>query len=543
MNRSASSNRPTQTVLWATAVACILLSGCPSKPPGGATNDKSNDNTSARSGGLDVAPNTRPQLARESSRSNGSAEVPRDEFEVGPRAAQPGANAVEEAAETASLPEHRTSTHSRPPATVPQPVYRPSDTRPELDDGQLARVGIHRYESKRLRLYTDIDAQLAGSLPPIADGAYDALVEYFGPLPPNREGTEFQVTGFIMADNELFRRAGLLPEDLPQFAHGLHRDAEFWMNDQPYDYYRRHLMIHELTHCFMLIMPGVQAPVWYLEGMAELFGCHRVEPDLEICFRVIPHSKQAFAGFGRIDMIRDAVAVGRLKSLSEVTALRPNDVSNNENYAWAWAVCALLDSHPRYRERFRSLSRHTRDGRFNARLGALFADDLAALRTEWALFAANLEYGYDAERAAITFKAGQPLPAGSGVGHFELAADRGWQSSGWKLKQGCQYEITASGRFTLGDAPEPWVSEPQGVSVLYANGQPLGRVLAAIRNDVSAGPRGRQSMLDVIPIGRLARFAAPGTGTLYLRVNDFGSSLADNRGYVQVTIRALAVEE
>ena len=56
------------------------------------------------------------------------------------------------------------------------------------DDAQLAELGVHLYESNRLKLYTDIDPEIARQLPEYVDQAYEAMVEYFGPLPPNREG-------------------------------------------------------------------------------------------------------------------------------------------------------------------------------------------------------------------------------------------------------------------------------------------------------------------------------------------------------------------
>ena len=48
--------------------------------------------------------------------------------------------------------------------------------------------------------------------------------------------------------------AGLLPDNLPSFLNGRHRGQEFWLNDQDQDYYRRHLVIHEATHCYMTII-------------------------------------------------------------------------------------------------------------------------------------------------------------------------------------------------------------------------------------------------------------------------------------------------
>src|SRR5262245_34936226 len=54
-----------------------------------------------------------------------------------------------------------------PPAS--QPVFRPSDDRPKHDDAKLEKFGIHKFESKRLILYTDIDPEIAKTLPPYVD--------------------------------------------------------------------------------------------------------------------------------------------------------------------------------------------------------------------------------------------------------------------------------------------------------------------------------------------------------------------------------------
>jgi len=438
----------------------------------------------------------------------------------------------------------------KPPAEVPQPVFRPSDTRPRHDVRALEAVGIRTYESKRLRLHTDIDPQAARELLPCIDAVYDAWVDYFGPLPPNREGTEYQVTGYVMKDQTLFRAAELLPEDLPQFLHGRHRGAEFWLNEQESAYYRRHLLIHEATHCFMTALPDVQAPAWYMEGMAELFGAHRFGPDGRIEFRVMPDAEEGFSGFGRVRMVRADVSAGRLLSLDEIDALVPGDFLENSNYGWSWALCKFLDAHPRYRDRFRALGRLTTGTQFAAKLGESYRADLDDLATEWTLFAANLQFGFDFERAAIDFRAGTPPANDETAVPLEVKSDRGWQSSGVLVEQGREYEVSAAGQVTLAPKPVPWISEPQGVSIFYSEGRPIGQLLGAIRIESPAeaapveGARLRaRSMLDVLVIGRSARFTAPVTGTLYLRVNDFWRSLADNEGTYSVEIRRAPAEK
>src|SRR5690606_6740812 len=66
-------------------------------------------------------------------------------------------------------------------------LLRASDDRPRHDDEKLAALGIRRYSSTRLILYSDVAPEKVRALPALMDRAYDAWVEYFGPLPPNRE--------------------------------------------------------------------------------------------------------------------------------------------------------------------------------------------------------------------------------------------------------------------------------------------------------------------------------------------------------------------
>jgi hypothetical protein len=418
-----------------------------------------------------------------------------------------------------------------------QTIFRPSDRRPRFDDVKLAKLGIRKYESKRLKLYTDIAPERAKPLPGLIDQAYDALTDYFGELPPNRERSEFQMSGYLMADPERFRQAGLLPANLPFFYHGRHRGAEFWMNDQMDDYYRNHLMIHEATHCFMTIVPTVNAPVWYLEGMAELFGTHVVDDRGKATFRVMPHNKDSFRGLGRVTLLQTEVGVERALSISQVMNLKPNEYLKNEAYAWSWLLCKFFDTHPQYTRRFNKLGRALHSTPFSPAFREAYSRELTALMSGWPMFTHNLQDGYQNEQAGITFRPGTPLAASASRSKIEIKAAAGWQSSGVRVEKGRIYEISADGRFTLANKPKPWVSDAGGVSIRYFKSRPLGMLLATVRADVSPDGAGSKSMLKSHSIGRTARFTAPITGTLYLRLNDSWSELADNTGHVSATVR------
>ena len=82
-----------------------------------------------------------------------------------------------------------------------------------------------------------------------------------------------------------------------------------------------------------------------------------------------------------------------------------------------------------------------------------------------------------------------------------LVADRGWQSSGAMVMQGQMYRFEATGRITLADDPKPWVSEPDGVTIRYAQGHPIGRVLGVIIGESDPSANGKRGISPVIPPG------------------------------------------
>ncbi|MBI3862927.1 MAG: hypothetical protein HY290_13635 [Planctomycetia bacterium] len=420
-----------------------------------------------------------------------------------------------------------------------QRVVRPTLKAPQYDENRLQELGIHRYESKHLVLYTDIDPDLARPLPKLMDQAYTAWEDYFGPLPADSAGTDYQIVGHIMADRALFREAGIIDDRFRIHLEGVYRNQVFWMNDQPIDYNRRHLMIHEGTHCYMIGIPNpTNRFVWYMEGMADLFRTHATDAAGKTQFRVFPTDRQNFPGLGRTRVIEEEVRKTGPRLIEAVTALTPNDFLNYDAYSWSWGLCAFLDGHPKYRDRFRNIGGLV-TGRSNATmdLRQTYKGDWNELEEEWLVFAGNVCYGYDIERTTLDLRPGKPLASGTGKAEVDIAANRGWQSSGVTVEQGQTYQITAQGKCVLAAVPKPWESEPQGISIRYHAGQPLGKLLAVIRTQALAESSPYTSMLQVIPIGREAQLVPKVTGTLYFRVNDYWNELGDNTGTFQVTVK------
>jgi len=425
-----------------------------------------------------------------------------------------------------------------------QRVYRASVETPHYDDRRLEKLGIHRYESTHLLLYTDIAPELARPLPRLMDQAYAAWEDYFGKLPPDREGKVFQMVGFIMADRALFREAGLISADAQILLEGVYRNQFFWMNDQPIDYYRRHLMIHEGTHCFMSALPNPTNQFqWYMEGMAELFRAHQTDAAGRTRFRLFPHDIETFGGLGWIRLIHEDIHDTGLRLPEAVVGQSPNDFRKYNAYAWSWALCAFLDGHPRYHDRFQNIgSLVTGRGEPAFELRQVFKADWQDLTEEWLVYVGNICYGYDIERTALDLRPGKRLGSADARVELDVAADRGWQSTGILVEPGKTYEINADGKTVLAQNPKPWVSEPQGVSIRYHAGRPLGMLVAAIRStELPKQEPPISTLLTALPVGREAQLKPKIAGTLYFRINDYWNELADNTGKLHVTVK-LATE-
>src|SRR5262249_11407676 len=135
----------------------------------------------------------------------------------------------------------------------------------------------------------------------------------------------------------------------------------------------------------------------------------------------------------------------------------------------------------------------------------------------------------------LELRAGRPLENGK-TSQVDIAADRGWQSSGTVVEQGKTYRISAEGRFVLAQRPKPWESEPDGISIRYQQGLPLGMLVAAVRGETLSDRPPYSTMLEVVPVGRRRDITPSVSGTLHLRLNDNWGELADNNGSVHVTI-------
>jgi hypothetical protein len=400
----------------------------------------------------------------------------------------------------------------------------------QIDEGRLNAAGIRKLSSRRLTLYTDLPAeQSVDELPAVFDLAFPQWCDYFHVDP--RQHDDWRMVGYLMKDRLRFEAAGVLPSDLPQFLNGYTRQYECWVSDQTSDYYRRHLLLHEGTHGFMYTLLGGIGPPWYGEGMAELMGTHRWQ-DGQLTLNYFPKRPQDVPKLGRIEIIETEFAALRAMRLTDVLNYGPHAHLKVEPYAWSWAAAAFLDNHSRYRERFRRLPKFVTDPDFNRRFAETFAGDAAQLAEEWQVFVSDIAYGYDFNRTQLDFTPGVNLPARGAKA--TVAADRGWQNTGIRLEAGSAYDLKATGRYQVNNGPPIWWSEPNGVSIHYVHGKPLGVLLAAVQPDGDLAGTSPLAMPQAV--GPAAVIRPTHSGTLFLRTNVSDGDLDAAGGTLSVQV-------
>lgn len=401
-----------------------------------------------------------------------------------------------------------------------------------IDEGKVRAAGIRKLIGQHLTLYTDLasDPEI-DILPEVFDQAFVQWCEYFGKNPTQLAG--WHITGVLMKDGTRFAEQGLLPAELPPFDYGFCTGDKLWLYEQPSAYYRRHLLLHEGTHGFMLTVLGSCGPPWYMEGLAELLGTHRWHEG-RLTLNYMPTSREEVLRWGRIKLIEEDYAARRAKRLQTIIERERISTSETDMYAWCWAAATFLDHHPRYQQRFRQLQQSVGHPDLSARFERLFADDWPQLNEEWQVFVANLDYGYDAARMVLDFTPGRPMS--SNAASVTVAADRGWQNSGIRLEAGTPYRLQASGRYQVADKPQIWWCEPGGVSIRYYRGLPLGILLAAVRPDQpqAAGP---SPLIHPVVVGLGTTLTPMHSGTIFLRINDSAGELGDNAGELTVELK------
>jgi hypothetical protein len=404
---------------------------------------------------------------------------------------------------------------------------------PRIDEQAALAAGLRKISGRHITIYTDLPpAAEIEDLPKIFDAAVPLWCAYFKIA---REKTsDWKLVAAVMKSKDRFMKAGLYPSTLPDFGNGYNVGSQIWVYDQLSGYYRRHLLLHEGTHAFMLRFLGGAGPPWYMEGMAELLATHRWQNN-QLELAIMPQRKEDVPYWGRIKIIKDDVAADRGLSLVEVMRYDARAHLKVEAYGWCWAAAWFLSHHPRTIAAFSELQSAGRDRslEFSKRFYEKLKPDWPAIAEDWQIFTGECDYGYEVARAVVQRKVVTELPAEGAT--INVASDRGWQSTGLRLSAGKRYVLKASGRFTVQDKPVPWACEAGGVTLHYHRGQPLGILLAGV-SELDQATAEKTPLLSPQPIGPSAELTPEVTGTLFLKINEASSGLADNSGSLKVEI-------
>ncbi len=405
-----------------------------------------------------------------------------------------------------------------------------------IDEVAVEAAGIRRLPGRNFVVYTDLPAgSVADGLPGLLDQAVPLWCDYFGT--DLATAGPWQINAFVMAEPERFLAAGLLPEEVVGVPTGYNLGHQFWVVRQPDDYYTRHLCLHEATHSFMQWFLDGCGPAWYREGMAELLGLHRVDKAGNLAIEARISATEEAPGWGRVSVLKTAIAAGQAKPLGDVLDLNRIDFRDADLYSWSWAACEFFSRHPAARDVFRKMAGEARDTSpaFSAGLRQRLGDHWPALQRDWLLFLDEMEYGADAARAALKLaKTGDPV---ADAKTFRIVASHGWQATGLSVSAGQSLEFTAAGRFQIKGGERPWPCEAGGITIRYWRGRPLGQLLAGVLRDDGEASATASPVQNTQAIGLGGSFRFEAAGELVLRINEGTGAMDDNDGELVVTVR------
>ncbi len=406
--------------------------------------------------------------------------------------------------------------------------------------------GLFQVESKHLRLITDspINPSIL-ELPMIFEQALPLWANEYSVA--ESRWKEAHVTAHLMFDRNRFVELKLIPPESNGFRNGYQIEDNLFLLEQPSDYYRRHLFLHEATHWFLWKFFGGNGPPWYSEGHSERMGTHLWnEKNLQL--GIVPSNSEDFPYWGRIRVIREELKQGKAPSLREVFAYSGTAHQVDSPYAWSWAAVTFFANHPKYRETFRQLHEPRLDysNSTTTRLMRLLEADWNQVQTEWEIFCDELDYGYDLERSLVSLTSSLEFSPSTSSQQTTVTAEKGWQPTGIRIKTGQTVEIKSTGKVCIQQASlatgEPiWMSEPQGITLQYEDGHPLGALIAMLVPDQSNSNRDGNERVPLakVRIGREGRVQATADSRLLLKINDKSSRLLDNSGTYQVEITVL----
>ena len=404
---------------------------------------------------------------------------------------------------------------------------------PAVDDSAAAAQGVRVLRGKKVVLYTDFpSAPFIDEIPLILDLARERLAEFFKLDPSAMES--FKIDAFLIRDKQRFQRLGVF-NGVPEFENGYSILNRIYAFEQNTDYYNRFLLIHELTHSFMFRFFGELMPRWYIEGMAEYLALNRHENG-RFELGIIPNCPEEVPGFGRIQNIQKLVQGGNILIPEKIFHFIASDYKNVETYGWSWAMVVFLIHHPEYGKEMRKLPYLMMDQQMMSPFYEILKNKGNRFLFEWFHFIRSFDFSYNFQANEVEIHEGHSFTQKTDL---DLLANHSWQSSGLKLEKGQKYRIRAVGRFEIYDERGALPCEPNGITLRYYQGEPLGKLMGTVLIEDNSS---EVSMPEMTAIGSQVYFTPKASGTLYFRVNCSGAELTKNRGIFKVRVEPVSDE-
>ncbi len=295
---------------------------------------------------------------------------------------------------------------------------------------------------------------------------------------------------------------------------------------------------HELTHAYCLQAFGTSGPDWYKEGMAELMSFYQAgnravtcRPEMIQLLQSSRHrtvaetvSREEFTN-SILHSVKRQSLVGRADSAENRRQQEQEWNSSDdeiveiarESYCWSWAVCHFLYHHPDYQKRFRSLGRHYLDGA-KTPIDGMFQSVMPELEFEFRQFIENLSAGYRVDLCRWNWHKSFTALSPSESRSCRICASRGYQPSGIIVKSGQTYHYTTEGRWSIG------LDECSADGTQRDGGQLVATIMTAGELSEPTG------------WGSGGEFTPQTTGRLYFRCQDAWNDLANNGGWIKITV-------
>ena len=167
------------------------------------------------------------------------------------------------------------------------------------------------------------------------------------------------------------------------------------------------------------------------------------------------------------------------------TVLHPPDsiFQDDAQYANAWGLVWLINHHPELQPDFAAFAACRTKRQFEDAIADVPEPTWEQLDQVWPLYLDGL---HEADVAKVRFPALTALRSRETNGEnslpteFVLDVGHQWASTGMSLTAGQEIVIQCQGRYVVEETTRPWFSEPDGITIDYVNGLPLGEVIGTI---------------------------------------------------------------